>query len=284
MFKLVRKSKAIRTEEETLTPLEIFGKIQSREPNSEHFELFDHFKTNAPRHYLATSLHESSILYSAGAGARSLIIMFGGKRHRPMLPPSVFLQMLNEDMFDVLMLKDLQHLHYDGGVPGWGASLNEVARNLNRYVEARGYHGAVCCGTSMGGLPALRAGRLMGTDRAISIGGRFVWHISRLIESGPTVGAFDCLCPSVAASARSLHVYGANDPIDPVHASQLARMLKDCRIVPSPLDVHNVFLGYFRAGFLKEFLSAIFESPTTTEAAKSIAGLAAIRGCLPPPQ
>ena len=90
---------------------------------------------------------------------------WGTGAHAAILRPA---KTLRDDPNDVIWLQDPRQLHYTRGYKWSG----QVFRD--HFAAARRYRQIVTFGVSLGGLPALRAGRLLKATRAISAGGRLV--------------------------------------------------------------------------------------------------------------
>src|SRR5690606_19434935 len=121
-----------------------------------------------PSAFSRKRISRSACFYTANRGARTLLVALCGNRRRPGVPTSFFLQMLNEDLYDVLLLSDDGRLHYDKGVKGFSRSLLDTARQIRTLADHRGHEKIITFGTSMGGPPALRIGLLLQAERAIS--------------------------------------------------------------------------------------------------------------------
>lgn len=198
-------------------------------------------------------------LYSAGAGASTLIVGFCGKRSRLMMPIAITLQHLDDRRYDLLTMCDRRNLHFDAGVAGFAESLPELARRLSAIIEKRGYSSVITYGTSMGGLPALRLGRLLEADRAVSAGGRFVWHISRLVELKPTIGAFDLICDCRAPSrTRCYALFSDGSEEDVEGAAKVAAIMPQIELAAFSCARHNFAFELFRKGMLAQYHGEVF--------------------------
>lgn len=155
-----------------------------------------------PVGYVRESRCEGFNYYTAHRGARSLIVAFSSANKDLGVPIAYFLQMLRDDLYDVLVLYDRRKLHFDRGIAGLSDSFLETVPLIKAFAQSKGYHEVITFGSSMGGYPALRAGLLLGADRAISISGKYCWHVGRLLRNQESAGAFDVLCPLLRRSAR----------------------------------------------------------------------------------
>ena len=123
---------------------------------------------------------------------KSLVIGFTGQLNRLMMPLAAFLQALPAERCDLVVVRKGREDHYDRGIPPW-TGMTEAAGALLREAGAARYRRLATFGVSAGGLPALRYGILGGAGRAVSVGGRFHWHVHRL-RTGGEVPAVDPLC------------------------------------------------------------------------------------------
>lgn len=257
MFEFLRKPAAAVDAQTAMTPLEAAANPKIWR------ELFRTDQVPPKREvkrFRRTEVHHSDVrLYSAGAGASTLIVGFCGRRARLMMPIAITLQHLDDCRYDLLTVYDRRHLHYDAGVEGFAESLPELARRLSAIIEKRGYSSVITYGTSMGGLPALRLGRLLEADRAVSAGGRFVWHISRLVELKPTIGAFDLICDCRAPSrTRCYALFSHGSEEDAEGAARVAAIMPQSGLAAFSCAKHNFAFELFRKGVLAQYHGEVF--------------------------
>jgi hypothetical protein len=166
---------------------------------------------------------------------------------------------LQDDVYDVLILSDIQRRHYDAGIAGYSSSLLEMLDRLRTFTEARCYRRIVTYGTSMGGYAALRAGLWLGADRAVSIGGGFCVHPPRLVQGGYEIRAFDLIC---ACRRRGdvpvVTVFAAGNLRDIEQQAALSGVLPDCVALKVDTERHNVLHHLDRRGELRSFYATIF--------------------------
>ena len=212
-----------------------------------------------PVGYVREDWSEDASYYTSQKSAKGLIVVFSGMAGRVGVPISYFLQMLRDDVFDVVFLRDPRQLHYTHGVRGLGGFL-ESMRHIRKFADANGFEQVLTFGNSVGGFPALRAGRLLGARRAVSVGGRYPWHPGRLIRGETPVRAFDMLCACASPSPTELvAVYARGNEID-THANALLRKtFPECIEVPIDIEEHGI-LGYFyRARLLPLFVACLLD-------------------------
>jgi hypothetical protein len=192
---------------------------------------------------------------------KALIIGFSGNADRLMLPIGCVLQFLPSRRFDVVVLRDTQHAHYLNGVGDYAPTLNGLAERLRADFKPKRYDRVYCFGTSMGGFGALRCGVLIKADRAISVGGRYHWHIRRLLgENEIALSAFDPLCDCFVRSRTELVcAYSEGNNEDRVDADRLAAILPVGRIAFPEASHHNLIAVLLKANRLKPFFDEIFD-------------------------
>jgi hypothetical protein len=242
-----------------LTPLEISELLRS--PTHKHlpFAISRLLQDQPPVRYLRYELGRYVSFYSANRGASTLIIAFCGNAFRLMMPISHFLQMMQDDRYDVLVLTDVQRRHFDAGVAGYANSLLEMLTRLKAFVEARPYRRVITYGTSMGGFPALRAGLWLGADRAVSVGGAFCKHPRRLTQTAHAIRAFDLICACRRNDdVPAVSVYAAHNRRDLEEQAQLSAVLPRSVGLSIGTESHNVLHHLDQLGRLGAFYTKIF--------------------------
>jgi len=238
-----RKKAKVKAGNDQLTPLEIAAALKT--DGDLPFAIAPLLRSgHNPVGYVREDWSEDASYYTSRKSAKSLIVIFSGMAMRVGVPTSYFLQMLRDDVFDVILLRDPRRLHYTHGVRGLGSFL-ESMRYIRKFADAKGFEQVLAFGNSGGGLPALRAGRLLGARRAISIGGRYPWHPGRLMRCETPVGAFDTLCACAPPSPTELvAVYARGNKIDAQANALLRKIVPECIEVPINIEQHGI-LGYF---------------------------------------
>ena len=223
------------------------------------------FSRNEPvEAFVRISLAEYINLYSNFGVARSskrLIICFCGVGNQLMLPVPCMLQYLPSERCDVLVLRDPERQYFHLGIRGYESSFLGLLQRLSRDIRLDAYRRVYCYGTSGGGFPALRAGLLLKTDRAISIGGSFPWYISRLQDPGlGVIPAFDAICHcAFNTSTTLLSVFGGGNERDSRQGEKLAAVLPVQSITYPDVSSHNLVLELAETGRLGPFFDRIFE-------------------------
>ena len=233
-----RQKAKVKAWDDQLTPMEIAAAL--KKDAELPFAISPLLRSGAnPVGYVREDWSEDASYYTSRKSAKGLIVVFSGRTMRVGVPISYFLQMLRDDVFDVVFLRDPRQLHYTHGVRGLGGFL-ESMRHIRKFADANGFEQVLTFGNSGGGFPALRAGRLLGARRAISVGGRYPWHPGRLIRGETPVLAFDMLCACASPSPTELvAVYGRGHEID-THANALLRKtFPECIEVPIDIKEHD---------------------------------------------
>ena len=172
-----------------------------------------------PAAYVRETWSEDATYYTSRNGADRLIVIFSAPRPDGH-PISYVLQTLRDDANDIIWLQDPRQLHYTRRYKWSGQFFRD------HFAAARRYQQIVTFGVSLGGLPALRAGRLLKATRAISVGGRFPWHPGRLVREERSVQAFDPLCACASPSLTELVVvYSQRNEADRFNAALIVLRL-----------------------------------------------------------
>lgn len=211
-----------------------------------------------PEPYSRSEIAPDVTLYRAADGPASekhLLVGFTGAARRLMLPIATFLQNLPAAGHDVVVLVDRSRTHYANGIENFATDLKALTDRVLYRLEAWNYRSVVTIGASMGGFPALRAGLLAGADRGISLGGRTIWHPSRLKSAHrQSIEAFDPLC-SCGPKGASLHcLYAEANEEDRVSVEELAAMRSVERVAFATAR-HNILFQLWESGALATTLS-----------------------------
>ncbi len=253
-----RRKAKVKELDDRLTPLEIAAALETDAEIP--FMIAPLLRSGQrPVSYSREVWSEDATYYSSDTGAKTLIVAFCGTAGRLGVPISYFLQMLREDEFDVVVFRDPRQLHYTHGFRGLGSFL-ETMTQIKRFVDVNSFQKVLTLGTSMGGFPALRAGRLLGARRAFSIGGRYPWHPGRLMRGNTPVPAFNALCSCASPSPTELvSVYARGNELDTHADAQLRKTFSKCTSVPINIKEHGVFGYFYRAHLLPPFLACLLD-------------------------
>jgi hypothetical protein len=119
------------------------------------------------------SLNKFVRLYTsseADAQEKTLIVGFGSKALRLMMPMWTFLSHLDSKKFDLLFLWDPSRIHYRDGIPELGDNFRDLVTSLENIVSHFGYRRIIGFGASAGALPAICAGIANRWDAIVAVG------------------------------------------------------------------------------------------------------------------
>lgn len=234
-----------------------------------------HLEKAEPQPYRSSQLCDGARLFSdpsVSAERKSLLLAFAGTSQRVMLPMSLFAQLLPADRFDILLLADRRNISFSNGIDGLRGPFAEFVQNIAEQVGASTYAARFTLGTSMGALPALRAGRLLKVQRAVAIGPVFPWEVKSLLSPGKTyLPSFDLLCacgpgrevPCVAA-------FSGGHERDRSNAERLGRM-SGVELMPfDRYTTHNLVNLLYRDGELPAFLGRVLNFHASTASASRV--------------
>jgi len=256
-----RRKKKTKDLDSRLTPSEIAKILEEGDAKELPFVIAPLLAAGEqPVSYAREAWCENVTYYSANRGARSLIVAFYDGGRCVGVPISYFLQMLRDDLYDVLALNDPRKLFFDRGIPGFSTSFLETSRAVEAFAKARGFDEVITFGASMGAYPALRAGLLLGADRAISVGGVYSWPVGGLLKRRRVPQAFDVLCPCFSdRQVKMVAVTSARHARDVSHLNLLRQTFPATHAVMIDSDQHNV-MGYLRSvRLLRLFCACVFE-------------------------
>jgi hypothetical protein len=253
-----RQKAKVKVSDDQLTPIEIARFLEG--DGQLRFAIAPLLKSGQrPAAYIREAWSEDATYFTSGRGATRLIIAFSSPAGRLGISISYFLQMLRDHVYDVVLLRDPSQLHYTHGIRGFGTYF-ETMRRLEDFADSKRYSQIITLGASLGGLPALRGGRLLKARRAISIGGRYVWHPGRLARKERSVHAFDLLCACAPPSPTELVVvYAQRNEEDKSAFELLKRTFPECTPVPIDIEEHNIFHYFHNVRLLPLLLACLFD-------------------------
>jgi len=255
-----RQQALLEDAEHNLTPLEfqlVSGTLCERFANAQaalqSLLLTRLLANEAPARYVRQPVAPDVTLFhdpDQDRAKKCIVFAFCGRAQRLMIPTGVFLQLLPRKGVDVVILKDQHGSHFVQGCGEYAADFSQLVTRLARDLKPDRYKSVYCYGTSLGGFVALRCGLLFGT-RSISVGGRFPWHVQRLLE-GKTLPAFDLLCACKASDAAEFVCVHGGLEADVKAVDHLATMFPVTRVhIQEP--GHNVIFKMWKEGTLRQF-------------------------------
>jgi hypothetical protein len=190
-------------------------------------------------------------------GDKELVIGFSGAAGNLYQPTPVVLQKLGGSPVDLLLLRDDDRSRY--GVDHAGCDRFLELIDTIAPVAAQ-YRSVLTIGTSMGGFPALLAGRSLGARRSVSLGGHAdpcpPPGISSVIRDLPGSGPDDVAC-----------IFGAGNSRDRAGAVAQATYFRDAALFAiQGVTEHNVSHAAFRQGSLKGLFELITARTDLTRA------------------
>jgi hypothetical protein len=242
----------------------------------EQIAAFGEFASVAPQAYRRHELHPNITIYtneSVSRERKNLVIGFSGAAGQLMFPTPAFLQYLDSDRYDVVILRDRLKHAYALGIPPYADRFWPLVEKLADELHATSYRRVYPFGTSIGGLPALRCGLLLKTESAAAAGAQFAYYPPHL-ERDSYVPSFDPLCDCNATTKTTLLCYhSTNYPADEQSADILERTLKIVR-VPIEAPGHAFLRQLFERGQLRAFYDRVFGDDPAVEvpAARAKAG------------
>jgi hypothetical protein len=280
-----------------LTPLEVHDLMAQADSLPPETQLWLHelrtreyFPAGIPQLYRRKQIGAGARLYSDPGIDRSskrLVIAFCGHAHRLMMPAPSFLQLIPSTLFDVLILMDDTKNHYMNGIRPWSGSLLELVHRVAEGLRIRSYQAVYTYGTSSGGLPALRAGLLAGAELAVSVGGRFPSHATRLIEGASSLPAFDPLCQCLCAGKMKIFcAYSEGHTEDRAAAAHLARIFPLTRLAVRGVTAHSPF-GALTSAEMRLLFGTLFRFPVREQTGNfgefpgGVTGYSTVPDCAP---
>lgn len=205
------------------------------------------------RPFLRHKISDNIFHYKSANKNRNLLICFCGQANRLMMPIPVFLQFINNEIYDVLICMDPSGLCFHSGIPGFGFTLEETIKNLSYLIALGSYQQLTTFGTSGGGYASLYVGTYLNAKKAISIGGRHPFEYTSNMKiafskKGMSGREFDQLLLSKLNKAETnIQVIFANENNSDKKSAQIfSKQLLNVNLYPiEDTDDHNV-LKYLR--------------------------------------
>jgi hypothetical protein len=254
------RQQALLDAEQSLTPLEfqlvtqtLCERFADAQADLQNLRLSQLLAKEAPARYIRRPIAPDITLFhdpDVDRARKCLVFAFCGLSKRLMIPTGAFLQLLPCKEVDVVVVNDPHRNHFAHGCGEYAADFFQLVTRLSKDLKPHNYKNVCCFGTSMGGFAALRCGLLLQT-KSISVGGRFPWHIQRLV-TGLAMPAFDLLCACKASDAvEFVCVYGIEK--DRTAVDHLATMFPVTRVPIRDATGHNVIFKMWKEGTLRQF-------------------------------
>jgi hypothetical protein len=193
---------------------------------------------------------------------RTLATLLTGAASRPGTWTPVFLQALDAEGVEVLMLRDPTGRHFRTGCLGLAGTLPDLVAAVDRRFRSGGYARHVVLGVSRGGHAALGFGQLARAERAIAFGATPRSDALRLLARQPMPPAFDPLCACLTAPVPIVAIHGEENAEDAAHARTVTALYGGTRIVVRGLADHGIVHHVSATGRLPELLRMALDMPT----------------------
>lgn len=122
------------------------------------------------RFRLALESPDIGLATDLGTDSRTLLLAFGGLKGQLDIPAFEFFSLSGDFPVKRTFVRDLRQSWYHRGLPGYGATIPEVAESLDREVEAADVDRVVVVGSSAGGYAAILFGTLLEVDTVLCFG------------------------------------------------------------------------------------------------------------------
>lgn len=207
-----------------------------------------------------TSISPEVSFYSDGGQPRdkTLIIGFGGMGGRLGAPIGNILQKIDASRSDVVMLRDPLQRAFVFGAGGFTSDFASLVAAIRERFRPDTYRRLVTIGNSMGATPALRAGFLLGAERAIGIGTRLSNDDLMLMLRREVGTAFDPFCDCLRhRPQRGLLVHGDACAPDVAAATRMEALGAGRRVIFANMGEHNLIGRFWEMGELGAFLDLL---------------------------
>lgn len=186
------------------------------------------------------------------ASDKTLIIGFGGKFNRMMLPMYLWLGYLDHDQYDFLFVWDSTTNYYRNGAGDFASSPSALSSRISDLIEFYGYSKSkvIGVGTSMGGYPCASIIRHLGCKSALIVSPgmpRYYPKYVKLLKSSSS----DCFLQVIC---------GAELEEDVVSAKRFASLFAPCDTeLIANCATHNPLWHLYQEGSYDRFLRNMFE-------------------------
>jgi hypothetical protein len=190
---------------------------------------------------------------------RTLVTVLTGAAGRPGTWTPVFLQALDAQRVEVLMLRDRTGRHFRTGCPGLAGTLPDLVAAVDARFRSGGYARHVVLGVSRGGHAALGFGQLARAERAIAFGATPRSDPLRLLAGQPMPPAYDPLCACLTSPVPIIAIHGEENAEDAAHARLVTALHGGTRLVVRGLADHGIIHHVSATGRLPELLGMALE-------------------------
>lgn len=212
------------------------------------------------RHKISTNV----FFYNSDNINKKILICVCGNANRLMMPIPVFLQYINEKIYDVLVLMDPYKLCYHSGIPDFGFTLKESVNKLSDIISKKKYEQVYTFGTSGGGCASLYVGAYLNAKKAISVGACHPLDYKntklRLSEKNLSGSEFDKLLSMRRNEYRTniQVIYSDRHDGDKKSAINFTKHLINVNLFPIDGESHNAFEELRKKQKLKLLMDDLF--------------------------
>lgn len=231
--------------ENAMTPREVMEMIERHPHWASLFYSSDRLARRHTSEFQRQVLEPQVRLFRRPDGQRrQLVIGFADVSFGMMIPTPLFLQALGDLDIDVLAINDPSRAFFHYGVSPDDGSLLATLRRLDAAVGFDRYETVMTYGCSMGGLAGVRAGLMLGVDRAIGVAGSVQTGSAELPRGLATRPAFDpiCCCPKSGATSEVVLVHSAEVYPDVQAAARVKASFPQAVALACNGAPHNIFL------------------------------------------
>ncbi|MFT6420702.1 MAG: pimeloyl-ACP methyl ester carboxylesterase [Porticoccus sp.] len=219
---------------------------------------------NAPAPFVRKRLGRAVVIYEAGGdrAGKTLVVCFSGNFQRMMMPTPVFLQSIDANNADVVLLRTEKHKGYRTGIQELTSDLQSSLAALKILLKFDEYRRVVTVGTSGGAMPALLSALYWQADACLSVSPNNPeddrWHSFADGEGAP--GLFKHF--GMGEKPPPVHIiYGENSIKDAESAGVIESILPSVRLVPVPGAGHVALFPLLERGELGGVLQrALFDA------------------------
>ena len=183
---------------------------------------------------------------------KTLIIGFGGKFNRMMLPMYLWLGYLDHDQYDFLFVWDSTTNYYRNGAGDFASSPSALSSRISDFIEFYGYSKSkvIGVGTSMGGYPCASIIRHFGCKSALIVSPGMPGYYPKYVDLLKTSSS-DCFLQVIC---------GADLEEDVVSAKRFASLFAPCDTeLIANCATHNPLWHLYQEGSYDRFLRNMFE-------------------------
>lgn len=214
--------------------------------------------------YVREKLEPNVNFYSncGNRNTKTLLVCFCGVGNQIGITAASFLQRIDANRFDVVMLIDPSSSHFRNGISGFCDGLPDVIEDIQRRCFTDEYDSVYALGHSMGALVAMRYSQYARCDRSIAIAPSIMDDTVRVFLNNETVEAFDPLCACRFDQAQNpVVVHSDGNQMDGAFSRHLASVLNARLYSLANAAGHPTMLEAYRLNRAKGLLDVLL-SPT----------------------